>query len=60
MAAHYKVMLLRVCFLLEIERIGGEIPKIIKAIRRWTKPAMHSKRAVAFVVLTEETSSQLI
>ena len=56
----YKVMLLRVCFLLEIEAIGPAVGKIINVTKRWCKPAMHSKRAVAFVILTEEKSSELL
>jgi hypothetical protein len=56
----YKVMLLRVCFLLEIEAIGSAVGKIIKATSRWCRPAMHSKRAIAFVILTEESSDQLV
>jgi hypothetical protein len=56
----YKVMLLRVAFLLEIENIASEVSKIIRATRRWVRPAMHSKRAVGFVILTEETEDQLV
>jgi hypothetical protein len=51
---------IRVCFLYEIEKIGGEVGRIIKAVQRWVRPAMHSKRAVGFVILTEEAPQELM
>jgi len=59
MTARYKVMLLRVCLAVEIENAGPVVARIIREIKRWARPAMHSKRAVAFVILTEETAAQL-
>jgi hypothetical protein len=56
----YKVMLLRVCFAVEIEAAGPAVARIIRAAKRWCRPAMHSKRAVAFVFLTEEKADQLL
>jgi hypothetical protein len=56
----YKVLLLRVCLTVEIERTASAVGTIINAVKRWCKPAMHSKRAVAFVILTEETTEELI
>lgn len=55
----YKVMLLRVCLTLEIERTGPVVGQVIREVKRWCRPAMHSKRAVAFVILTEETAKEL-
>jgi hypothetical protein len=60
MTARYKVMLLRVCLTVEIENAAHVVGQIIKATKRWVRPAMHSKRAVAFVILTEETADQLV
>jgi hypothetical protein len=60
MAARYKVMLLRVALQYEIEKAASAVPRIISATKCWCKPAMHSKRMVAFVILTEETSEQLM
>ncbi|AMN43233.1 hypothetical protein [Rhodoplanes sp. Z2-YC6860] len=60
MAGRYKVMLLRVAFQYEIEKTASAIPRIVTAVKRWCRPAMHSKRMVGFVILTEETSEQLM
>lgn len=43
----YKVMLLEVVFKFEIERIGAEVGKIIKAIHRWAVPRTTRKAQVA-------------
>ena len=56
----YKVMLLRVCLSVEIEKTAVVVGRILNAAKRWCRPAMHSKRAVAFVFLTEETAEQLV
>jgi hypothetical protein len=53
-------MLLRVGFQYELERTASDIPRIIRAVRCWCHPAMHSKRMVGFVILTEETSERLM
>lgn len=60
MAAHYKVMLLSAYFLYEVERAAPEVLKITRATKCWCRPAMAGKRAVDFVILTEETSAELV
>jgi hypothetical protein len=61
MAGRYTVLLLRVAFKYEIERTANDISRIHRAINRsWCYPAMHSKRAVAFVILSEESERELV
>lgn len=60
-AGRYTVLLLRVAFRYELEKTANDIPRIHRAINRsWCYPAMHSKRAVAFVILAEESEKQLV
>jgi hypothetical protein len=60
MAAYYKVMLLSVIFLYEVERAAPEVVKINRAMKRWCRPTMFGKRVVGFVILTEENSGELV
>jgi hypothetical protein len=60
MSAHYKVMLLSAYFLYEVERASPLVNQVIKLTKRWCRPVMAGKRAVDFVILTEETSEQLV
>ena len=61
MAGRYTVLLLRVGFKYEMERTANDISRIHRAINRsWCFPAMHSKRMVAFVILTEESEKELV
>jgi hypothetical protein len=61
MAGRYTVLLLRVGFLYELERTANDVSRIHRTIkRRWCYPAMHSKRMVAFVIVTEESPKRLM
>jgi len=60
-AGRYTVLLLRIAFKYELERTANDIHRIHRAINRnWCFPAMHSKRAVAFVILSEESEKELV
>jgi hypothetical protein len=56
----YKVLLLRVCLKIQIEQSASVVGRVISATKRWCRPAMHSKQAVGFVILTEENSSEYL
>jgi len=58
----YTALLLRVFFQFDLDApgIGHDGMKVGKAIQRWLKPAMHTKRGLAFVVVTNETAGQLV
>lgn len=55
----FEVRVVIVCFKWEIERCGHEIMRIAKLLAP-SKPSMHSKRQVAFVSITRETSPELM
>jgi hypothetical protein len=56
----FKVMELTAYFLYEIERAAPAVSQIVRATNRWCRPTMAGKRAVTFVILTEETSEELV
>jgi hypothetical protein len=58
--AFYKVMLLTASFLYEVERAAPEVGKVVKATKRWCRPVLFGKRAVGFVILTEESAKDLV
>jgi hypothetical protein len=58
--AMLSVRLLLVATKFDIEEHAHEITKVGRAIQRPFKPAMHSRRSIAFVIETEETSEQLV
>jgi hypothetical protein len=60
MSARYKVMLLSAYFLYEVERAAPVVNEVVRATKRWCRPVMAGKRAVDFVILTEETSAELV
>lgn len=60
MAGHFKVMLLSTYFLYEVERAAPEVLKVVRATKCWCRPTMAGKRAVDFVILTEENSAELV
>lgn len=57
----YKVLLLRVVLKIQIAHTTQVVNDLHKAINRnWCRPAMHGKQAVGFVILTEETPTELL
>jgi hypothetical protein len=54
------VLELRVDFKYDLERAGGDVGRIFKAFGRWAKPGMHGKCTVTFLVITTETSTELV
>jgi len=53
-------MLLTAYFLYEVERAASVVLQIQKAAKRWCRPTMAGKRAVSYVILTEESSRELV
>jgi hypothetical protein len=54
------VLQLRVDFTVALEEVvSGRIGVIYKAMGRWAKPCMHGKATITFLVVTQETSSEL-
>lgn len=56
----YRVLMFRVLFKYELEHCQRDVMAIGKAIKRHLRPAMHSKRGIAFVIVTDETSTELM
>ena len=55
-----QVLLLRVEFPFELENCNHTIGQIIRSLKRPMWKCMHGKRTVAFVVITEESSLELV
>ncbi len=55
-----QVYILRVCFTQDLEYTKRYIARIISALRRPAKTAMHTKREIGFVIITNETDAQLV
>jgi hypothetical protein len=56
----YTVLVLSAYFLYEVERAAPEVNKVVRATERWCRPVMAGKRCVDFVILTEESSTELV
>jgi hypothetical protein len=57
----YKVLLLRVILKVPIAHSTYVVSDVHRAINRnWCYPCMHSKQGVAFVILTEESATELL
>jgi hypothetical protein len=55
------VLELRVDFKYDLEDIRQQaIGRIVKAIKRWTKPALHGRASCTFVLISNETSTELL
>ncbi len=60
MRKRHQVMVLRVDFKVALEDIMERgIGAVYKAIGRWAKPGMHGKATISFLVVTNETSTEL-
>jgi hypothetical protein len=60
MSRHYTVLELRVDFTVSLEEIvERRIGIIYKSFKTWAKPCLHGKATVTFLVVTQETSSEL-
>lgn len=53
-------LLLHVEFKSDFEYSKREYLEVLRSIQRWAKPAMHGKRSVCLVILTAETSTELV
>lgn len=57
--ATHQAVLLVLSLKFELEDCGRDLAEIQKKIRRWCKRAMHGKRMVALVIMTEETVHEI-
>jgi len=55
-----QVLELRVDFKYDLERAVHDVGRIYKVFGRWTKPGMHGKSTVTFLLVTTETSTELV
>lgn len=58
--AHKSVILLQVFLKFEPEHCDYELKRLAKALGPTTKPVMHNKFHIAFIVMTRETPQQLV
>jgi hypothetical protein len=56
----HQVLLLRVEFAFELEHANHAIGTIVRAFQRPMWKCMHGKRTIAFVVITDESSVELV
>jgi hypothetical protein len=57
---YYSVLKLEIAFKFEIDKCQREIGRIITALRRSAKTGMHTKRMIAFAIVTTEASVDLL
>lgn len=57
---HYSVVKLEIAFKFELDKCQREVGKVISALKRSAKTGMHTKRTIAFAIVTTESSSELL
>jgi hypothetical protein len=55
-----QVLELRVDFKYDLERARRDLARIYKAFGRWAKPGLHGKSTITFLLVTTETSTELV
>jgi hypothetical protein len=53
-------LLLHVEFKSDFEYSKREYLEVLRSIQRWAKPCMHQRRSICFVIVSAETSAELV